>query len=286
MNKLELAESLLAIADYGSIHKAAIKLCQTDAAISKKLRKLEDYLEIQLITRSRKGLLLTEAGQRYYHEVKKALSQFNLAEQILISEKEEPQGELRVTLNPYFAKTMIMPKLQNFLKTYPKILLTLDINEVLPDFNARKMDILWGVSHPGEEQLVRKKIGETHFALCASPHYIKRKGMPYSISELLQHNIISHAARKPPYFIPFKNNQKLIVNPILLVNSSEAMVQAALEHIGIIWTHEYMVKKLVAQKKLIYLLPEAMEKSKEVYAYYEFQTHKDPKIKAFMDFYG
>lgn len=43
------------------------------------------------------------------------------------------------------------------------------------------MDIFWGVSHPGEEQLVRKKIGETHYVLCASPDYIKRHGIPYSI---------------------------------------------------------------------------------------------------------
>lgn len=286
MNKLELAETLVAIADCGSIHKAAIKLCQTDAAISKKLRKLEDYLEIQLIERSRKGLLLTEAGQRYYHEVKKAIGQFDRAQQILIGEKQEPQGELRVTLNPYYMQTMIMPKLHAFLEAYPKILLSLDVNEVLPDFNARKMDILWGVSFPGEENLVRKKIGETHFVLCASPAYIKRRGMPHSISELLQHDIISHSARKAPYFISFKNNQKLMIKPILLMSSSQAMLQAALQHIGIIWTHEYMVEKLVAQKKLIYLLTDAMEKSKAVYAFHEYQEHKDPKIKAFMDFYA
>lgn len=286
MNKVELAEALIAIADSGSIHKAAIKLCQTDAAISKKLSKLEEYLEVQLIQRSRKGLLLTDAGQRYYHEIKKALNQFNLAEQCLIEERQEPQGELRVTLNPYYTQTMIMPKLGEFLKRYPKILLTLDVSEVLPDFNAKKMDILWGTSLLGEEQLVRKKICETHYVLCASPQYIKGKGMPHTISELLQHDIIVHAARKPPYFISFKNNQKLIIEPILLVNNSQAMVQAALEHIGLFWSHEYVVEKLVAQKKLIYILPDEMEKSKPVYAFYEFKIYKDPKIKAFIDFYS
>lgn len=288
MNKLDLAEALLAIADAGSIHKAAIKLCQTDAAISKKLRKLEEHLETQLIERSRKGLLLTESGQRYYHDVKKALQQFDLAEHGILEEKKEPQGELRVTLNPYYMETMILPKLKHFIETYPKILLILDVSEVLPDFNAKTMDILWGFScaNPEEKDLVCKKIGETHYVLCASPHYIKRKGMPHSISELLQHDIISHAARKkPPYFIPFKNNQQLIINPILLVNNSQAMIQAALEHIGIVWAHEYMIEQLVKQKKLMLLLPNEMEKSKPVYAFYEFQMYQEPRIKVFIDFF-
>lgn len=144
MNKFDLAQALIAIVDSGSIHKAATKLFQTDAAVSKKLSKLEEHLEVQLLERNRKGLLLTEAGQRYYREIKKALNQFDLAEQCLSEERKEPQGELRVTLNPYYTKTMIMPRLQEFLKRYPKILLSLDVSEVLPDFNAKKMDILWG----------------------------------------------------------------------------------------------------------------------------------------------
>jgi LysR family transcriptional regulator for bpeEF and oprC len=161
----------------------------------------------------------------------------------------------------------------------------LNVSEVLPDFNAKKMDILWGCSHLGDEQLVCKKIDETHHVLCASPHYIKRKGMPHSISELLQHDIIGHSARKPPYFILFKNNQKLIVEPILWVNSSEAMIQAALEYIGIFWTHKYLVKKLVVQKKLTYVLPNEMEQLKAVHAFYEFKPYQDLKIKAFIDFF-
>ena len=39
MNKLDLAEALIAIADTGSIYKAAGRLYQTSAAISKKLTK-------------------------------------------------------------------------------------------------------------------------------------------------------------------------------------------------------------------------------------------------------
>lgn len=286
MNKFDLMKTLIAIADSGSIHKAALKLSQTDAAISKKLTKLEEYLKTCLIERGRKGITLTSAGQRYYHEAKKAIIQFNLAEQSILHGILQPQGELSITSNLYYSQKLILPRLADFLKRYPEITLILDIAEVLPDFNARKMDILWGSSHTGYENLVRKRIDTSHFVLCASPRYIKKHGMPHTPAELLQHDFIAHWARKPSQLISLDRDQQVEIKPKLLVNNTQIMIQAALADLGFIWTHEYMVEKLVSQKKLIYLLTKYMQRSINVYAYYEYQIHPDPKIMAFMEFYS
>ncbi len=45
-----------------------------------------------------------------------------------------------------------------------------------------------------------------------------------------------------------------------------------------------MVKRLVEQKKLTYVLPKEMEQLKSVHAFYESKPYQDPKIKAFIDF--
>ena len=175
MNKLDLAEALIAIADTGSIQQAAYKLHQTSAAISKKLSKLEAHLGTLLVHRERKGLILTTAGQRYYHEAKKALEQFALAEQFVLKTKEQPHGELKIVANQHYAQNVILPKLSSFLKRYPDMMINLEISEVLPDFNAKEMDILFGVSAQGKENLVRKQIETTRYVLCASPAYLQRK---------------------------------------------------------------------------------------------------------------
>lgn len=285
MNTLDLAQALIAIADNGSIHKAAAKLFQTDAAISKKLSKLEAHLGTQLIQRDRKGLLLTPTGQRYYHEAKKALEQFSLAERCVAHETIQPRGELRVTSNFYYSQTIIMPRLPEFLSRYSQIMFILDVAEVSVDFNARKMDILFGSSHAGDEQLVRKKIDSSRYVLCASPRYLKQHGMPHSAAELLQHNYIAHCARKPLNLIPLDHDQQIAVKPKLLVNNSQMMIQAALAHLGFIWTIEHIVTELIAKKKLVPLLVPYLQRSIDVYAYHEYQPYLDPKIKAFMEFY-
>lgn len=285
MNKIDLAEALIAIADSGSIHEAATRLHQTNAAISKKLTKLENHLRVQLVHRTRKGLILTEAGQRYYHEAKKALTQFALAEQSIIQSAIQLRGELKIVANQYYAQTLLLPKLSSFLAQYSELKVNLDIAEVLPDFNAKKMDILLGVSALGEGQIVRKKIAVTRYVLCASPIYLKQRGIPKTPSELLQHDTIAHSARKPNEMIILDHEKQLILTPKLLVNNTQLMIQAALAHLGIIWTHENMLEDLITKKKLVCVLNEYTKKSINIYAYYKYQPYRDPKIQAFMDFF-
>lgn len=285
MNKLDLAEALIAIADTNSIQQAAKKIHQTNAAISKKLTKLEAHLGIQLVNRGRKGLVLTEAGQRYYHEAKKALAQFQVAEKSVVQTIQEPEGELRIACNQYYAEKVIIPKLFGFMKKYPKLKIFLDVAELLPDFNARKMDILFGVSVPGPDNLVRKKIAATRYVLCASPAYLKRKGVPHSPAELLQHDYIAHCARKPSDLITLDNDEQIILKPKLLINNTQAAIQAVLEDIGFLWTHESRVSELLKKKKLIQILDKYTKQHNNVYAYYEYQPYCDPKIQVFLDFF-
>lgn len=285
MNKLDLAEALIAIADSGSIYQAADKLHQTSAAISKKLTKLETLLETQLVLRERKGLVLTEAGQRYYHEAKKALAQFALAERSVALDAAQPSGELKVVANQYYAQNVILPKLFAFMSRYPAIDFTLEAAEILPDFNAKKMHILFGVSMSADKALVRKRIDVTRYVLCASPAYLKKHSAAHSPAELLQHDYIAHSTRKNSEVITLDHEQQVVMKPKLQVNNSQVMIKAALEGLGFIWAHENMVSEMLMRKKLISFMDNYTQQPINVYAYYEYQTYSDPKIRAFMQFF-
>jgi DNA-binding transcriptional LysR family regulator len=284
-NYYDLAETFILVADSGSIYQAATKLNQTSAAISKKLSKLETHLGIQLLIRGRKGVTLTEAGQSYYHEVKQAVQQFKAAELSAKQLKSEPQGELVVVSNRFYAENKILPKLGNFLKKYPGILLRLEVADMLPDFNSRKIDILFGVSAPGSDGLVQKKIAETHYVLCASPEYLNKYGEPKNLAELLQHNFIAHSGRKLPNRIHFAK-QDVLLQPKLFFNDTSLMIQAAQEGLGIIWTHKNMVDKYLTTKSLKCILEKFTADPINVYAYYIHQRFREPKIQAFLSFFS
>ncbi len=285
MNIFELASTFITIAHQGSIQSAARYLHQTEAAISKKLKKLEEHLKTQLIIRKRTGLLLTEAGQHYYQLSKATLEQFAQAEAQLRQKQKEAEGVLTIVSNDHYFQHRILPGLPAFMKKYPKIKLNFKLEEILPDFKYRSMDIIFGSSNPGDNNLVRKRIEQTRYVLCASPKYLKQHGVPRSSSELLQHHFIAHTSRQPANRIVFDDEEAIVLNPILSMNTTNAMIESCLKHVGFIWTHETLVKSYLHSKKLEYFLEKKTKNIYDVYVYYQYQTYSNLCIKAFIDFF-
>lgn len=56
----------LKVIETGSFTKAAYELGYTQSAISQQIHSLEEELHATLLARSRKGIELTEDGERYY----------------------------------------------------------------------------------------------------------------------------------------------------------------------------------------------------------------------------
>jgi len=61
---LELLNTLLVIAESGSLSAAAPKLCRSQSAVSEQVRKLEEMCGLPLLVRGKTGASLTPAGRR------------------------------------------------------------------------------------------------------------------------------------------------------------------------------------------------------------------------------
>lgn len=59
----------IAVAQEGSITKAADRLCITPSPLSKRIKELEEHLEITLFERTSQGLSLTKEGQHLYNDI-------------------------------------------------------------------------------------------------------------------------------------------------------------------------------------------------------------------------
>lgn len=286
MNHLDLAQAFIAVADCGSVQKAAQHLHQTDAAISRKITKLETHLGATLIKRERSGALLTDIGQRYYHQCKKALHEFALAETIVKEKQKEPEGVLRVVANQFYVNHFILPATKEFLKKHPKINLQIDVAEVLPDFKKTKMDILFGVGLKGSDDLVQKRVDQWRHILCASPRYLKQAGTPATTAELLKHDFIAHGSRNNPEIVSINEEHPVTMQPTLIINQTTCIIEAALNHLGIIWVPEPFVQPLLKQGKLIEILTKYNQKKLDIYLYYQYQKIVDAKIKAFVEHFS
>ncbi len=69
-----LLETFICVADCGSLNKAAQQLFLTPTAVMKQINMLEKHLDLKLIQRSNKGIILTESGQSIYKDAKFMIS--------------------------------------------------------------------------------------------------------------------------------------------------------------------------------------------------------------------
>ncbi|MFC3931278.1 LysR family transcriptional regulator [Streptococcus dentapri] len=80
MNLLQL-RYMAAVAEYGSLNKAAVALYMTQPNLSGAIRNLEKELDVKLFDRTNNGMVITEEGQDFLKYAKRILGEIKLLEE-------------------------------------------------------------------------------------------------------------------------------------------------------------------------------------------------------------
>lgn len=285
MSKFDQIATFINVIEENGFAAAARKQGLSTAAISRQITQLESSLKTELLKRTTRQISLTEIGAEYYQHCKKTLTELREAELAIAGSQTEARGILRVMSAHYFAGHYLLPRLPQFMKENPKLKIKLELAERFPDLAKENIDLLFGVSMEGPPDLVRKRVATTRYVLCASPKYLKKHGTPRIPEDLIKHHYITHSMRNPDHVITFRNNKEVHVEPTLWLNNTTAMRDCALQHMGIVKLHDYIVADALKDGRLIELLPEFSEREQSVYLFYQKSRHLQPKIRKFIDFY-
>ncbi|MEQ9681803.1 MAG: LysR family transcriptional regulator, partial [Rhodospirillales bacterium] len=108
-----------AAARHLSFTQAAEELNVTQAAVSHQIRGLEDWLGFPLFRRLSRALVLTEAGQLLFPEVREAMDILTTA--VNRVQRQDSEGVLTVTTMDSFAQSWLVPRLGRFRQSQPDI---------------------------------------------------------------------------------------------------------------------------------------------------------------------
>lgn len=268
------------VAKAGSFTSASETLNISQSAISRSIQTLEYHLNVKLFERMSRGLVLTKPGESLLKATEKAFEEFARAEMLMFEEEEEPQGTLKVATTMAIATVWLMPHLNDFLKKYPKIQLTIIGADEELDLKTRQADVSIRPFIENHPELVQNKICVFHLKLYANQEYLNTYGTPQTAKDLDGHRLIvfGYDATNPYNDInwPLKLGMPSgsIRAPYLCINTSAGMRQAAEDGHGIIaLAAEY---PNLAQSNLIEVLPD--EKKPTIPIYYVYPSHlKDSK---------
>lgn len=114
-----------AAARHQSFTKAADELAVTQSAICRQIGALEDFLGVKLFRRSRRGVVLTEAGVAYARTVTTRLDEVE-RDALELMAKGGQGGTLELGVVPTFATKWLLPRLPVFAREHPGITVNLN----------------------------------------------------------------------------------------------------------------------------------------------------------------
>ncbi|WP_447778436.1 LysR family transcriptional regulator [Variovorax boronicumulans] len=122
---LEQLRTLVAVADAGSLTAAAPRVYLSQSSVSEQIRKLEERAGQSLLTRSKAGVVPTEAGTRLLGHARRLLALSDEAFRDLRG--ETLQGELRLAATDYFRPGDLTRLLGRLGERYPQVRLHVTI---------------------------------------------------------------------------------------------------------------------------------------------------------------
>ncbi|NDZ15728.1 nitrogen assimilation transcriptional regulator [Variovorax sp. WS11] len=176
------------IVDVGSLTQAAEVLHVAQPALSQQLATLEGEFKQQLLLRTQKGVMPTEAGKALYRHAQIILRQFNQAQADVLNAGRTLSGQVSVGMAPgTAASALALPLLRTVQGRHPKIVLHINENfgttlcEVVRN-GRMDMAVLYGGGHAMQGLSFDPLLTEDLFVV--APEGLLRKGGDVALADL------------------------------------------------------------------------------------------------------
>lgn len=278
------------VAEERSFSAAAVRLGVSPSAVSQSISKLEGRMRLPLFNRTTRSVSLTEAGARYLERVIPAVTELNAAGEELGEAVDRPAGLLRLNVPRSGYMIAIQPILRDFLDAYPDIQIEMRMEGALTDIVAQGFDAGIRFGEMVERDMVAIRIGPPLFAhVIAAPGYLARRGMPKHPNDLLEHDCIGfrHASSGQVERWEFEKDGRsleLSVGGRLIVNDSAALVQSALDGIGIAYMINGYIERFLDDGRLVRILSDWSPALSGLTLYYADRRRVPAKLRALIDF--
>jgi DNA-binding transcriptional LysR family regulator len=288
MDRLEAMTILVAAVETGSLSAASRQLRIPLATVSRRMSELEAHLNVRLLHRGHRKIVLTDVGHSYLASCRQILEEITEAERTASGEYRSPQGELIITAPAVIGRSHILPVVEEFLEAYPDIKVRLQLTDRHINFVEEHVDLGVRIGKlPDSSSLIAVRLGLIRLTLCASPAYLERRGTPRRPADMDEHDCIVHEGHPTARHWRFFGGgppQTIAVKSRLSVNLAEAALAAALDGLGIARLLSYLIDDLVQAGSLTPVLEGYEPAPLPASFIYPSQRQAPLKLRAFLDF--
>jgi len=280
-------QTFCAVVDAGSFVKAADVLGMSKAAVSRYVGELEARLGVRLLHRTTRRMSLTEEGTVFDARCRELLSGVEEAEAEVGSRSGAARGLLRVNAPVTFGIRHLAPLWAVFRDLHPQVRVDVTLSDRVVDLVDEGYDLAIRIATLPSSTLISKRLATTRIVLCASPQYLKSRGVPNHPSDLADHDVIAYSYWAAGDQWPFDGPDgpvTVTIKPWMHSNNGDTCRAVALAHHGVILQPSFLVGEDLAAGRLVELLPEFRSIELGIYAIYPTRKHVALKVRALIDF--
>lgn len=126
-------------AERESFREAADVLFLTSSAVSHQIKHLESELGLKLFERTPRSLELTASGRSFYDDVRPVLDDLDAV--TIRHAKTEQTRSLRISVQPFFASELFVPRLPEFVAEHPDLDISVDTSDESPEKHPGAADV-------------------------------------------------------------------------------------------------------------------------------------------------
>ena len=259
MDKLQAMATFVQIVERGSLTAAAASVETSLPSVVRTLAALEKTLGVRLLNRTTRRISLTQEGRHYLARCRSILAEIDEAEMALSSQRQEPRGELRVTAPVLFGQLHVTPIVTRFVRQFKEASVELLLLDRVVSLVEESIDVAVRIGHLADSSLIAIPAGHVRRVVCASPQYLKERGLPQEPKDLLKHDCLRLIGLAPGVAWNFRHKGRTLSVPVrgqFVCNQAAATIDACIDNLGIGTFLSYQVAPLVAQKKLKLILIE------------------------------
>jgi DNA-binding transcriptional LysR family regulator len=255
------------------------------SAVSQQIKRLEEYIGQQLLSRHTRGMSLTAAGEKLLQRSELLQDQVNLAFEELDSSKETPSGTFALTIPHSCERDIVIPALNQLCIEFPLIEPKLVVTDESKDLIQDNLDVALYTGELKDSSYRALPVGNVGEVICASPAYIQKHGPIKNLEDLAKQRWIAAPWQSESLSI-FKNGKltdkiALDVHFCAHTNTLPTVLEMVINDMGVALLPEFVLQTALANGRLVRVLPTHQGRQWPFYMVHRFQGEKPVHITRF-----
>lgn len=226
------------------------------STVSRRIARLESALGTRLLERTTRALRLTDAGRAYFDHASRAMDDLAQGTNQLQERQAEPRGRIRILAPTWFADS-VANVLFGYLAEYPHVSVDLELDQRSTDPGGFDIAIVAGKLEETSDFVAREIWRAAPKRLFASPRYLRARGTPNRVGDLVGHDLIAIRSREGSSswaLVNGRSKRRHTFAPRLYASEISVARRAALAGLGITLLPEILCVDDLAKNRLVQVM--------------------------------